>query len=231
MTIELVERKVKILLRAERMPDNEDGEWIIEGYAATAGMKADGIDVPIEVLRAALPRFMEYPILVAGDHDSDGDPRRTVGRVLSAVVDEVGMFVRAMISKAEPDIWTKINEKILRAFSIGAAVRGRPGPGGGLIAEQMVIRNIVIAPVPVDRSAEFAVARSESDAPAIVPEVVLPESAAAAAPELVPEVPRAGGGGDLTVAGAALTLLGCIAAVTGSAVTAAGAAVVGRSRR
>lgn len=213
-----------ILMRVARAAltkvETKDGRWIIEGYAMTAGKKSDGLDIPIEAMRAmgSLEGLPVYILTGELDEDgerhqmTDGDARNLVGRVLSSVVDDTGTFVRVLISRSEEDVWTKITEGILKDFSIFAKVAGKRMADGTLQAVRVLARHLAIVVNPVDEGAQFAVA-TRADAG--------DEDVAADAAEVATDQ---GGGRDAGVGvGERGVLLAGMAAVTGAALMAAAA--------
>lgn len=169
----------------------------------TAGVKGDGMNVPIATMRA-LGSLEGLPVYALGDHaEEDGDPQRLVGRVLSSYVDDVGVVVRVMISKSEPNIWTKITEGILRDFSIFAFAKAKQLADGTKEAVSLTMRHLAIVVDPLDPGAQFAVSRAD-------------EVARTPEPVQVDTAHQGGGGGSVGGVGEACVLAG-MAAVTGAA--------------
>lgn len=194
---------------------SDDGRWIIEGYAMTAGLKSDGIVAPIDVMRQ-MPSLEGLPVYALREHEEeDGDPEKLVGRVVSSFVDDTGVFVRVHISRAAEDVWTKINEGMLDSFSIYAKGRARLLPDGTQELTSLLARHLAIVVNPVDKGAQFEIARSEADTPAD-PAAVVEDTAH-----------HGGGGGSVGGVGEACVLAG-MAAVTGAAMLMA-AAVMGEN--
>ena len=142
-----------------RAPGDDEGEWIIEGTASVDGFRDDGILLEPAYMPTALGGYMEFGLIQASHSMS---ARETVGKAQQAEFDaSAGVFVRAMVSKAEPDIWTKIGEELLRAFSLGFWVTdGEWDPVLEIFrATEYEILEISIVPLPADRGALFQVAR------------------------------------------------------------------------
>ncbi len=95
--------------------DDKAKGFIIEGFASTPDIDDYNEVVEPEAFRKLLPRFREFPILLRM-HDFWGVP---VGKVLEAEIRSGGLWVKALVSEAAPDIQVLIKEGILRAFSVG----------------------------------------------------------------------------------------------------------------
>jgi len=203
--------EVRILFRAKAVKnDDPEAPWMVEGYAATSGLKSDGLDIPPEVLAEAVREDgAEWPIVT--DHNDDANPRKVVGKTVAKTADNLGIYVRGLISRAEGDLWIKLQEGLTNFFSIRANTRTKPGPNGTAIATGLQVRHLMITPFPVDPLASFQVARADGNA-AVVSDV---------------DAPRSGSGGEELVAEG--QLLG-IAAVTGAAWLTIAAAAAGGSK-
>lgn len=94
----------------------ETGRWMVEGYAATSDIDSEGDRIDDAALQSAALDLQKYSTLLF-NHNND----RPVGAIELAKFTPNGLFVRAEISKSEPDIWVKIQDKTLNKFS----VRGR----------------------------------------------------------------------------------------------------------
>lgn len=192
--------------------DTGDDRWIVEGYAMTAGPKADGMDITLDAMRG-VGSLEGLPVYLLGDHEGgDGDPDRLVGRVLSSFVDDIGTFVRVLISRAEENTWTKITEGILRDFSVLAKVAGQRLADGTLKVTQMAMRHLAIVVDPLDPAAQFSVARSGEG-----------EVTEGAAADAAGEASGQGGGSGAGCGVGEAVVLAGMAAVTGAALMAAAA--------
>lgn len=90
------------------------GSWTLSGYASTS--HSDGTTVRIS--RSMLQRSakdLQRRTTVLFNHDSS----KPIGRISSVCCDNNGLYVEIVISKTCPDVWRKILDKTLWAFSIG----------------------------------------------------------------------------------------------------------------
>ena len=134
----------------------EKGAWTIEGYASTKDLDEVGDIVEPGAFRKALGAFMEFPNLLAF-HDF----RQPVGKITQADITEDGLWVKAEVSKSEPGVWTKIQEGILKAFSIGFMIDHADSldSKGGLRIDDLTLLEISVVPLPANRHATFDVAK------------------------------------------------------------------------
>lgn len=98
---------------------------IVSGWATTDQIDKQGDIIPIDASKEA---FEEFVGNVREQHDS----ALAVGKVVSFRTDKVfdkktgevknGIFVDVYISKGAENTWLKINEGVLRGFSIGGAI-------------------------------------------------------------------------------------------------------------
>jgi len=87
------------------------------GYASTIDKDRAKDVIAIEAIQNAAKDLLQPGAnTVFFNHDTD----KAIGRVIETAVDEKGLLVKLMISKADDvkDIWTKIKEGVLNAFSI-----------------------------------------------------------------------------------------------------------------
>ena len=94
-------------------------DFYVRGYASVAEVvdRQDEI-ISIEALKGAVKGLLEHGDTLFFNHDYD----RPIGKITRAVVDKKGLFIEALISKTEPEMSIKIQEGILKRFSIGGQV-------------------------------------------------------------------------------------------------------------
>lgn len=90
-------------------------ERVIEGYASTSTPDRYSEVVEPTAFRKTMKNYMKNPVMFFG-HEWWMKP---IGKIVEYAIDDTGLFVKAYISKTAEDIWTLIQEKILRSFSIG----------------------------------------------------------------------------------------------------------------
>lgn len=141
---------------------NGNNERIIDGTASVDGFMDDGILLDPDGFPEAITDYMEFGLLQSGHRLL---PEFTLGRALRAeYLSGVGFNLRAMVSQA-PDVestWIKIEEEILRAYSVGFFILdGYFDPGmDGFRATRFAIPEVSVVPMPRDRGALFSVSRS-----------------------------------------------------------------------
>lgn len=91
----------------------EKGAWVVEGYASTSDLDSQKHIVAPEALVQAAESLVKYNTLLF-NHDMD----RPIGRIIYAEAQEGKLFVRAIISKSEPQLWSKVKDGTLSKFSI-----------------------------------------------------------------------------------------------------------------
>lgn len=99
--------------------EEDEEDWIIEGYASTAKRDRDGEVIPPDAIDMS-----DYNGVIKYNHGKDheiGD--NPIGKTIKYRIDEKGLWIRAKISKASrygKQIWGMIKEGILNSFSIAA---------------------------------------------------------------------------------------------------------------
>ena len=133
------------------------GEAIIEGYANTKSKDRVG-DVVLPVsFEKTLPIYMTNPVMLE-NHDWD----KPAGFIIEAKTDENGLWVRARISDARPDLKTMCAEGTLRTFSIGynEVLADYDTETKTKIIQELELLEISIVTVPANAEAIFAPAGS-----------------------------------------------------------------------
>ena len=134
----------------------DDDKWIIEGYASTDAVDSYNEIVDPEAFRGSLERFLEFPVALAMHSWFEV----AIGKVVEAEIRDKGLWVKVEISKSAPQIWTLIQEGILKAFSIGFSGTkiemtddDRPD-----VWKEIELLEISVVNVPANREALFSVA-------------------------------------------------------------------------
>ena len=102
------------LLEISRFAE-EDGKNIVEGIATTADLDVDDLYISEEALIGAENDLRKYTTLLY-NHDRD----KEIGKILEVEYrpEHRALWIKALISKTVPDIWTKIKEGVLNKFSV-----------------------------------------------------------------------------------------------------------------
>jgi len=93
-----------------------DGQ-VIAGYASVAEVDREGDLVTLEAMRSGLPFFEVSPV-VFWNHNINDKP---IGKVISAKVDEKGLWVEVQLAHGHPEaeeVYNLIQQDILRNFSL-----------------------------------------------------------------------------------------------------------------
>lgn len=139
------------------------GDCIIEGYANTVGKDRVGDVVLPTAFDATLPTYLTNPVMLE-NHDWD----KPAGFIMEAKTDEKGLWVRAKVSAARPDLQTMCREGTLRTFSIGYNEVDTDYDDGSKtkVIKELELLEISIVTVPANAEALFGMAGA---APAAAP--------------------------------------------------------------
>lgn len=147
-------------------------DCIIEGYANTSSKDRVGDVVLPEAFASTLATYMTNPVMLE-NHDWD----KPAGCILESKIDDKGLWVRAKVSAARPDLQVMVREGTLRTFSIGynEVLADFDDATKTKIIKELELLEISIVTVPANAEALFGVAGTpaapqptsgEADAPA-----------------------------------------------------------------
>lgn len=91
----------------------EEGRWIVEGYAATSDFDMQEDIITEEAIRASARDLLENSTVL-----HNHNPDEAIGKVLSSDARPDGLFLKILISKTRPDIWQQVREGVLNKFSV-----------------------------------------------------------------------------------------------------------------
>lgn len=97
--------------------EDEKGQWILEGFASTTDRDLQNEVVTQEAINASASDLTSNSTVLL-NHDQ----KIPIGRVLESEARKGGLFIKVLISKTVPDVWTKIKEGVLNKFSIRGKV-------------------------------------------------------------------------------------------------------------
>lgn len=100
-------------LEKKSKKDEEEGSWILEGYASTGDLDTQNSIIKESAIISGAASLSKYKTLLF-NHDMD----RPIGKILLAEARSGKLFVKCSISKSEPEIWEKIKDGTLSKFSI-----------------------------------------------------------------------------------------------------------------
>jgi HK97 family phage prohead protease len=97
--------------------DDKEGQWIVEGYAATSDFDLQEDIITEEAIRTSAKDLIESST-VLHNHNTD----EAIGRVLTSRARKDGLFLKILVSKTAPTIWQQIKEGVLNKFSVRGKV-------------------------------------------------------------------------------------------------------------
>lgn len=98
--------------------EDEAGRWVIEGFASTTDADLQDEVVSQDAIDSSA-KDLEGNSTVLLNHDQ----KEPIGRVLESEARKGGLWIKVLISKTVPEIWTKIKEGVLNKFSIRGKVK------------------------------------------------------------------------------------------------------------
>jgi len=116
MTVEMLQVPVDFLMEVEKSVEQKGG-WIVEGHVAT-----NDYDLQEDVIAERAVKASEDDLLENSTVLYNHDLKSPIGRVLETKVKKGKLWVKVLISKTVPDIWTKIQEGVLNKFSVRARI-------------------------------------------------------------------------------------------------------------
>lgn len=152
----------ELLTTIKEVNVDEDNDLIIEGYANTVTKDRAGDIIPSEtwLKPSALTNFMKNPIILAFHNHS-----MPIGKVLEVKVTELGLYVRAKISKGAGNVYDLIKDGVLTTFSVGFMILDanyEPKSDTYYITE-VELTEISVVSVPCNQDSTFSVAKSVKD--------------------------------------------------------------------
>ena len=95
----------------------DEGRWIVEGYAATSDFDLQDDIISEEAIRASAKDLLQNST-VLHNHNAD----EAIGRVLTSRARKDGLLLKILISKTAAEIWQQIREGVLNKFSVRGKV-------------------------------------------------------------------------------------------------------------
>lgn len=143
--------------RISKVNVDDSGELKIAGYASTVDTdRAGDVILPEAWAKGGLENFKANPIILF-NHDY-GAP---IGRVVRMEVDEKGLYVEAIISKAAKQ-FELIKDGVLTTFSVGFLIKDadyNKSTGGYVIKDAELLETSVVT-VPCNQGATFSLSKS-----------------------------------------------------------------------
>jgi HK97 family phage major capsid protein/HK97 family phage prohead protease len=144
------------------MVDDESEDLIIEGYANTTNRDRAGDIIPTETWQKsdALANYYKNPIVLA--YHNHGKP---IGKTIEAGVTDMGLKIKARISKAAGEVYQLIKDEVLSTFSVGFMIKDAnydPKTDTFYITD-LELTEISVVAVPCNQDSTFSVAKSIDD--------------------------------------------------------------------
>lgn len=142
----------------------DDKERTVEGWASTEDIDRINDVVKAEAFTKTLKDFMSNPVLTYMHN-----LRAPIGHVVDAeVVKGKGLFVKVFVDSTEEDIWTKVKEKTIRAFSFGwrtlkdhtETIKKNGGSVELRVIDELELIEVALVSVPMNRRALFSAVKS-----------------------------------------------------------------------
>jgi HK97 family phage prohead protease/HK97 family phage major capsid protein len=149
----------KLLTNLTCTKENDDGSLTIEGYANTTSKDRAGDVIPKSAWEkpAAMQNYLKNPIILAY-HDHS----RPVGKMVDYEVTDIGLKIRAVVSKAAGDIYDLVKEGILKTFSVGFRIldASYDSHSDTYYITDVELHEISIVSIPCNQDSTFSVAKS-----------------------------------------------------------------------
>ena len=139
--------------------DDSTEDLIIEGYANTVTKDRAGDVIPADTWKTgnALSNYMKNPIILAfHDHSLP------IGSAIDVSVTELGLFVKAKISKAAGRVYDLVKEGVLKTFSVGFRIYDADydSRSDTYFIKEVELHEISVVSVPCNQDSTFSVAKS-----------------------------------------------------------------------
>jgi HK97 family phage prohead protease/HK97 family phage major capsid protein len=139
---------------------DDDGEdLIIEGYANTVTKDRAGDVIPMEawMTKNALTNYLKNPIVLAYHNHS-----MPIGAMIGHEVTEIGLKIKARISKGAGDVYHLIKDGILTTFSVGFGILDAEydQKSDTYYITDVELHEVSVVSVPCNQDSVFSVAKS-----------------------------------------------------------------------
>jgi hypothetical protein len=131
----------------------KSGDRVVCGYASTFDVDTDDMQITRTALEKAKNDLLKYSTVLF-NHDMN----RPIGKVVETSVDDIGLFVKIVLSKTEEEIWKKLKEGIISKFSIKGRVTSpevaQPGSSQLTQVNDIELFEVSLATVPANVEAQ-----------------------------------------------------------------------------
>lgn len=137
----------------------DDESLTIEGYANTVSKDRMGDVIPMETWtkESALGNYKKNPIILAFHNHS-----KPIGKATDLIVTDMGLYIKAKISKAAGDVYDLIKEGILSTFSVGFMIKDATydHTSDTFFINDVELTEVSVVSVPCNQDSVFSVSKS-----------------------------------------------------------------------
>jgi len=130
---------------------SQEGDWVLEGFCATSDLDLQGDVITEAALKGSANDLLENSTVLF-NHDQDKPIGKTVETKVMKIDGTLGLWVKVVISKTDPNLWTQIKEGVLNKFSIrGKVLRAKKefvaalGRMANVIYKMKLIENSIVS--------------------------------------------------------------------------------------
>ena len=137
----------------------EDQSLTIEGYANTVSKDRAGDVIPMETWtkESALGNYRKNPIILAFHNHS-----KPIGKAVELTVTDMGLYIKAKISKAAGDVYNLIKEGVLSTFSVGFMIKDATydHTSDTFFINDVELTEVSVVSVPCNQDSVFSISKS-----------------------------------------------------------------------
>ena len=150
-----IKRKAQFFVAFEKVEKQDDGTMLVSGVASSEAVDADGETITAEAMKAALPDYMKFGAI------REMHQAIAAGTAIKCEVDAEGVtHLEAKI--VDPTTVLKIEEDVLKGFSVGGKITGRDAANKSIITG-IRLTEISVVDRPANPEAVFKLAKVEGD--------------------------------------------------------------------
>jgi hypothetical protein len=150
-----MKRKAAFFVAFEKVEKQDDGTMLVSGVASSEAVDADGEIITSDAMKAALPDYMKFGAI------REMHQPIAAGSAIKCEVDAAGVtHLEAKI--VDPTTVMKIEEEVLKGFSVGGKVTSRD-PLNKTIITGIRLTEISVVDRPANPEAVFKLAKVEGD--------------------------------------------------------------------
>ena len=150
-----MKRKAAFFVAFEKVEKQDDGTMLVSGVASSEAVDADGETITAEAMKAALPDYMKFGAI------REMHQAIAAGSAIKCEVDAAGVtHLEAKI--VDPTTVLKIEEEVLKGFSVGGKITGRD-PVNKSIITGIRLTEISVVDRPANPDAVFKLAKVEGE--------------------------------------------------------------------